>query len=111
MPESQESELDIITRIDDLLSMDTMTWSPVPESEKARILAGGQGETPRPMPWGQIHAVPAPDVREWRDWWDGLSESDQADTPWYVVCFEHGVAGERSVTCGCGNPSIPNDFR
>lgn len=108
---------DIVARIDELLmsdellSMDSMAWSPMSESEVARILAGEQEETPHPLPVGQVHVIPVDQVDEWMDWWDGLSESDQADTPWYVVCHEHKVAGERSVDCGCGNPSIPNEFR
>lgn len=106
----------IIARIDALLSapyagFDAMNWSPVPESEKARILAGEQDAAPRPLPVGQIHAIPVEDVPEWRGWWDGLSEDDQADTPWYVVCFTCGAVGERSVTCDCRNPSGQGDSR
>ncbi|QSM95673.1 hypothetical protein I3U40_07975 [Mycobacteroides abscessus subsp. abscessus] len=106
-----EPEPDIIARIDALLSMDTMTWSPVPESEKARILAGEQGEDPRPLPAGQIHVISVEQVDDWTDWWDGLSETDRHDTPWYVVCHAHKTVGERSVTCGCGNPSSTGDSR
>lgn len=100
---------DIIARIDALLSapyagFDAMSWSPMPESEVARILAGEQEERPRPLPVGQIHVIPVEQVRQWTTWWDGLSEFDRHDTPWYVVCHRHKVAGERSVTCGCGNP-------
>ncbi|SHU56041.1 Uncharacterised protein [Mycobacteroides abscessus subsp. abscessus] len=96
--------VDIIERIDELLSMDSMSWSPMSESEVARILAGEQDERPRPLPVGQIHVISVEQVVEWTDWWDGLSESDQHDTPWYVVCFRCMTAGERSVDCGCGNP-------
>lgn len=100
---------DIIARIDALLSVpyagfDAMTWSPMSESEKARILAGEQDERPGEWIHQQIHAIPVHQVAEWRGWWDGLSEADQADTPWYVVCHQHKVAGERDVPCGCGNP-------
>lgn len=107
---------DIIARIDELLSapyagLDAMSWSPVSESEKARILAGEQGERPREWVHQQIHAIPVHQVSEWTTWWDGLSESDRHDTPWYVVCHRHKVAGERDVPCGCGNPSDPKDFR
>lgn len=109
---------DIIARIDEVLSasapyagFDAMEWSPVPEDEKKRILAGEQEETPHPLPVGQVHVIPVDQVDEWMDWWDGLSESDRHDTPWYVVCHRHKVAGEREVSCGCGNPSIPNEFR
>ena len=31
--------------------------------------------------------------------------AERGDIDWYVVCFTCGLAGERSVTCGCGNPS------
>lgn len=107
---------DIIARIDALLSapyagFDAMSWSPMSESEVARILAGEQEERPRPLPVGQIHVIPVHQVSEWTAWWDGLSESDQADTPWYVVCHRHKVAGEREVSCGCGNPSVQGDSR
>ncbi|SLH96772.1 Uncharacterised protein [Mycobacteroides abscessus subsp. abscessus] len=107
---------DIIARIDELLSapyagFDAMSWSPVSESEVAKILAGEQEETPHPLPVGQVHVIPVDQVDEWMDWWDGLSESDQADTPWFVVCHAHKTVGERDVPCGCGNPSNSNDFR
>lgn len=102
---------DLIERIDALLSMDAMDWSPLSGAEKARILAGEQDERPRPLPVGQIHVISVEQVVEWTDWWDGLSESDQHDTPWYVVCHRHKVAGECSVTCGCGNPSSSKEFR
>lgn len=95
--------IDIIARIDEVLSMDSMSWSPLSEIEVARILAGVRDE-PRILPGRHIHAVPVGDVPAWRDWWDGLSGDDQADTPWYVVCFQCGAVGEREVTCGCGNP-------
>lgn len=102
---------DIIARIDALLSTDAMSWSPVPEGEAARILAGEQDERPRPLPVGQIHAISVADVPAWRDWWDTLSDDDQADTPWYVVCFGCMAVGERSVDCECGNPSSERDSR
>lgn len=102
---------DIIARIDEMLSADAMSWSPMSESEVTRILAGEQAEAPRPWIHQQIHALPVGDVPAWRTWWDGLSESDQNDTPWYVVCHEHKVAGERDVPCGCGNPSRDNISR
>ncbi|MBV6362743.1 hypothetical protein HZD78_22620 [Mycobacteroides chelonae] len=105
--EDEAVQTDLIMRIDDLLSVDAMSWSPMSESEKSRILAGEQDERPRPLPAGQVHVIPVDQVDEWTIWWDGLSESDRRDTPWFVVCFEHGVAGERSVACGCGNPSSP----
>ncbi|UEA22804.1 hypothetical protein LK464_15070 [Mycobacteroides abscessus subsp. abscessus] len=95
---------DIVARIDELLSMDSMAWSPMSESEVARILAGEQDERPRPLPVGQIHMIPVEQVDEWTDWWDGLSESDRHDTPWYVMCHRHKTVGERDVPCGCGNP-------
>lgn len=102
---------DIVARIDELLMSaeqwpDAMSWSPVTAAEQSRILAGEQDE--RPREWvhhHQIHAVPVADVPAWRTWWDRLSESDQEATAWYVVCHRHKVAGERSVACGCGNPS------
>ncbi|WP_207563040.1 hypothetical protein [Mycobacteroides abscessus] len=102
---------DIIARIDEVLSVDSMSWSPVPEDEQKRILAGEQDERPREWVNLQIHAIPVEQVSEWTAWWDGLSESDQEATPWYIVCHTHKVVGERSVTCGCGNPSSSNDFR
>lgn len=103
--------VDIIERIDELLSIDAMDWSPLSGAEVARILAGEQDERPRPLPVGQIHVISVEQVRQWTTWWDGLSESDQHDTPWYVVCFTCGAVGERSVDCGCGNPSGQGDSR
>ncbi|MBN7314924.1 hypothetical protein [Mycobacteroides abscessus] len=105
------AQTDLIERIDEVLSMDTMSWSPMSESEVARILAGEQDERPREWIHQQIHAIPVHQVVEWTTWWDGLSEDEQEATPWYVVCHEHKVAGERGVPCGCGNPSSSNDFR
>lgn len=102
---------DIIERIDEVLSMDAMSWSPMSESEVARILAGEQDERPREWVHHQIHSVPVHQVSEWTTWWDGLSEADQNDTPWFVVCFTCGAVGERSVDCGCGNPSRDGDSR
>lgn len=109
---------DLIARIDELLSesapyagFDAMSWSPMSEGEAARILAGEQEERPREWVNLQIHAIPVEDVSAWRTWWDGLSESDQNDTPWYVVCRTHKVVGERSVDCGCANPRTDRDSR
>ncbi|RIU06943.1 hypothetical protein D2F01_22715 [Mycobacteroides abscessus] len=102
--EQADNIIDVIERIDEVLSMDAMSWSPMSESEKSRILAGEQDEHPREWVHHQIHAVPVADVPAWRAWWDALSEADQEATAWYVVCHTHKVAGERSVTCGCGNP-------
>ncbi|MBN7314762.1 Uncharacterised protein [Mycobacteroides abscessus subsp. massiliense] len=104
---------DIIARIDEVLSapyagFDAMSWSPMSEDEKQRILAGEQDETdeqPRLLPIGQIHAILADRVVEWREWWDRLSEADQNVTPWYVVCFTCNAVGEREVDCVCANPS------
>ncbi len=101
---------DIVARIDELLMSDelwpdAMTWSPVPESEQSRILAGEQDAAPREWVHHQIHAVPVEQVDEWTAWWDRLSEPDRHDTPWYVVCHAHKTVGERDVPCGCGNPS------
>lgn len=93
--------VDIIERIDELLSMDAMDWSPLSDAEEARILAGEQDERPRPLPVGQIHVISVEQVRQWTTWWDGLSESDRRDTPWYVACHQHSLSGERSVDCGC----------
>lgn len=106
-----EPEPDIIERIDELLSMDAMSWSPMSESEVARILAGEQEERPRPLPVGQVHVIPVEQLRQWTTWWDGLSDSDRHDTPWYVVCHRHKTVGERDVPCGCGNPSSTGDSR
>ncbi len=105
------AQTDLIERIDELLSMDAMAWSPLSESEKSRILAGEQDERPREWIHQQIHAIPVRQVSEWTTWWDGLSEADQNDTPWFVVCFTCGAVGERSVDCGCGNPSRDGDSR
>lgn len=105
---------DIVARIDELLDEpwpDAMDWSPMSESEKAKILAGEQGPRPTVLPNNQIHAVPIADVPAWRTWWDRLSEADQEATAWYVVCHRHKVAGERDVPCGCGNPSGQGDSR
>lgn len=104
-------QTDLIARIDEVLSTDSMEWSPVGEDEKKRILAGRQDERPRSLPVGQIHVIPADQVSEWRAWWDGLSGDDQADTPWYVMCFTCNAVGEREVDCVCANPSPQGDSR
>ncbi|WP_131830774.1 hypothetical protein [Mycobacteroides abscessus] len=109
--EQADNIIDVIERIDEVLSMDAMSWSPMSESEKARILAGEQDERPREWIHQQIHAIPMHQVSEWATWWDGLSEADQNDTPWFVVCFTCGAVGEREVSCGCGNPSSSKEFR
>lgn len=109
--EQADNIIDIIERIDEVLSMDAMSWSPMSEYEVTRILAGEQDEAPRAWIHQQIHAVPVEQVSEWTTWWDGLPEDEQEATPWYVVCFTCGAVGERSVDCGCGNPSGQGDSR
>lgn len=59
----------------------------------------------------QIHAVPVEQVSEWMAWLDTMPLVEREDIDWYVVCFVHKVAGERQVTCECGNPSSETDSR
>lgn len=106
---------ELIGRIDDLLDeeVDDIPWtdswrswgSTAPwdlgESDDDEPLDGGWDCHPD----AQIHAIPSDQVDEWIACLATLPPAERGDIDWYVVCFTCGLAGERSVTCGCGNPS------
>ncbi|BAX97303.1 hypothetical protein MSTE_01987 [Mycobacteroides stephanolepidis] len=85
---------------------DAMRWHPgdagtygVEEDQPDAELDGGWDWNPDP----QIHVIPAEQVPEWTAWLATLAEAERAEMQWYVVCFQCGVVGDRSVTCECEN--------
>ncbi|MBB4853546.1 hypothetical protein HNP40_000912 [Mycobacteroides chelonae] len=88
---------------------DSMRWAPsdteLPEGawedEPDRELDGG---------WDyhhdtQVHVIPAHQVAEWMACLETRPVAEREDVQWSVVCHRHKLAGEREVSCGCGNPS------
>lgn len=59
----------------------------------------------------QIHAIPVEQVPEWVACLDTMPPAERGDVLWYVVCFTCMTAGERTVSCGCGNPSRTRESR
>ncbi|MBF9327949.1 MULTISPECIES: hypothetical protein [Mycobacteroides] len=114
---------DLIGRIDSVLDgeddeslddwaypwTDSMRWAPegvelpegVWEDEPESELDGGWDYHPDT----QVHVIPIEQVDEWERCLDTLSPAERGDIDWYVVCFGCMAVGERSVSCGCGNPS------
>ncbi|WP_100514882.1 hypothetical protein [Mycobacteroides abscessus] len=86
---------------------DAMRWAPgdagmfgVEEDQAEGELDCGWEWHPDP----QIHVIPVEQVGEWTRWLGTLGHAEREDVAWYVVCFTCMTAGERSVTCECGNP-------
>lgn len=118
---------EVISRIDDLLDddeplddwaypwTDSMRWAP-PEVELPCGVWEDQADEPLDSGWDyspptQIHVIPVEQVGEWRACLDTLPVAERGDVSWYVVCFGCMTAGDREVTCGCGNPSPQGDSR
>ncbi|SHZ79662.1 Uncharacterised protein [Mycobacteroides abscessus subsp. abscessus] len=59
----------------------------------------------------QIHVIPVEQVDEWKRCLDTMPPAERGDIQWYAVCFRCMAVGERTVTCGCGNPSPQGDSR
>ncbi|MDO3013210.1 hypothetical protein P5V34_04315 [Mycobacteroides abscessus subsp. abscessus] len=111
---------ELIGRIDDLLDeVDDIPWTDSWRSwgSTAPWDLGEYGDD-EPLDGGwdyhpptQIHVIPSDQVAEWTRWLDTLPTVEREDIAWYVVCFQCLASGERSVTCGCGNPSPQGDSR
>lgn len=56
-------------------------------------------------PPAEIHVIPVHQVSEWVACLDTMPPAERGDVLWYVVCFQCRAVGERSVDCGCSNPS------
>ncbi|QSN22123.1 hypothetical protein I3U41_05790 [Mycobacteroides abscessus subsp. abscessus] len=113
---------DLVARIDGLLDepddeplddwqypwSDAWRWAPsdtelpegVWEDEPDRALDSGWEYHPDT----QIHVIPVAQVAEWERCLENMPRVEREDVAWYVVCFQCMTAGERSVSCGCGNP-------
>ncbi|SKY36982.1 Uncharacterised protein [Mycobacteroides abscessus subsp. abscessus] len=112
---------DLIGRIDDLLDDgdDDIPWSDSWRSWGSTApwdLGDSDDDGPLDGGWDyypdtQIHVIPVEQVGEWTRWLNAMPRVEREDVQWYVVCFTHKVAGERSVDCGCGNPSSTGDSR
>ncbi|OHU18430.1 MULTISPECIES: hypothetical protein [Mycobacteroides] len=114
---------ELISRIDDLLDSDddeglddwaygwsdSMRWAPegVWDDRAEGELDSGWDY----FPPAEIHVIPVEQVAEWERCLDTLPPAERGDIQWFVVCFQCMKAGERSVTCGCGNPSAQDDSR
>ncbi|MBN7314732.1 hypothetical protein [Mycobacteroides abscessus] len=120
---------DLISRIDELVDepddeslddwaypwTDSMRWAP----EHVELPSGTWDDQPDAEldggwdyhPDAQIHVIPAHQVAEWLACLDTLPVVERDDIAWYVVCFQCMSAGERSVDCGCSNPSPQGDSR
>ncbi|AMT72188.1 MULTISPECIES: hypothetical protein [Mycobacteroides] len=118
---------DLVARIDELVDddeslddwsygwSDSWRWAPehvelpegVWEDQPDAELDSGWDYSPPT----QIHVIPVEQVGEWIACLDTMPTVEREDVQWYVVCFVHKVAGERQVSCGCGNPSAQDDSR
>ncbi|CPW83091.1 hypothetical protein [Mycobacteroides abscessus] len=95
--------------------VDAMRWAPpevalpsgVWEDEPDRALDSGWEYHPDT----QVHVIPVEQVSEWERCLETMPRVEREDIAWYVVCHRHKVAGEREVSCGCGNPSGQGDSR
>lgn len=118
---------DLVARIDELVDddeslddwaypwTDAMRWAP-PEVELPEGVWDDQPDAELDSGWdyhppAQIHVIPAEQVSEWERCLETLPVAERGDIAWYVVCFQCLASGERSVTCGCGNPSPQGDSR
>ncbi|SKR19053.1 Uncharacterised protein [Mycobacteroides abscessus subsp. abscessus] len=118
---------DLIGRIDGLLDddefhddwqypwVDSMRWAP----EHVELPSGVWDDQPdEPLDGGwdyhpdtQIHVIPTHQVSEWVRCLEAMPVAEREDVAWYVVCFTCMRAGEREVSCDCGNPSSERDSR
>ncbi|PVB20705.1 hypothetical protein [Mycobacteroides abscessus] len=120
---------DLISRIDQVLDgdddeslddwqypwTDSMRWAPhgveLPEG-----VWDDQADEPLDSGWDyhpptEIHVIPVEQVGEWMACLDTMPPAERGDVAWYVVCFGCMTAGERTVDCGCANPSSAGDSR
>ncbi|SKG09955.1 hypothetical protein [Mycobacteroides abscessus] len=110
---------DLLSRIDSLLDdeeidglgdwaygwTDAMRWTPM-EATQSEAVWEEPDDDPLDSGWdhhpdSQIHVIPAEHVAEWTAWLTNMPSAERGDISWYVVCFTCGMAGERSVSCGC----------
>ncbi|SII09225.1 Uncharacterised protein [Mycobacteroides abscessus subsp. abscessus] len=110
-----DSVLDDESLDDDVPWVDAWHWAP-PEVALPEGVWEDEPDSPLDLGWdyhpdAQIHAIPAHQVSEWTRWLGTMPVAEREDVAWFVVCFQCMTAGEREVSCGCGNPSSSNDFR
>ncbi|RIU33901.1 hypothetical protein [Mycobacteroides abscessus] len=115
---------DLIGRIDGLLDddepddipwSDAMRWAP----EGVELPSGcwdDQADRELDSGWdyyppAEIHVIPVEQVGEWVACLDTMPPAERGDIDWYVVCFGCMTAGDREVSCDCGNPSSTGDSR
>ncbi|MBN7483723.1 hypothetical protein I3U71_24620 [Mycobacteroides abscessus subsp. massiliense] len=112
---------DLVARIDELVDddeglddwsypwSDAMRWAPehigLPEGvwddqPEGELDSGWDYHPP-----AQIHVIPSDQVDEWVRCLEAIPVVEREDVQWFVVCFGCLAVGERSVDCGCGNPS------
>lgn len=113
---------ELISRIDQVLDddealddwqypwVDSMRWAPPEGVELPSGVWDDQPEGELDGGWDyypdtQVHAIPVEQVAEWTRLLATLPPAERDDIDWYVVCFQCMKAGERTVDCGCGNPS------
>ncbi|WP_100485886.1 hypothetical protein [Mycobacteroides abscessus] len=118
---------ELISRIDGLLDddeplddwqypwTDSMRWAPA-GVELPEGCWEDQPDSPLDGGWEyhpdcQIHVIPVEQVDEWVACLETLPPAERGDVQWYAVCFQCMTAGDREVTCGCGNPSSERDSR
>lgn len=94
---------------------DSWRWAP-PEVGLPEGVWDDQADEPLEGGWdyyppAEIHVIPVEQVDEWMACLDTMPTVEREDVQWYVVCFTCMTAGERSVDCGCGNPSPQGDSR
>lgn len=112
---------ELIGRIDDLLDeeVDDIPWTDSWRSWGSTApwdLGESDDDEPLDSGWDycpdtQIHVIPVEQVSEWVACLETLPPAERGDIQWYVVCFTCMRAGDREVTCECGNPRSTGDSR
>lgn len=106
---------ELVDEVDDIPWVDAMRWAP-PEVELPSGCWEDQPDSPLDSGWDyrpptEIHVIPVEQVAEWVACLDTMPPAERGDVAWYVVCFGCMTAGERTVECGCENPSSTGDSR
>ncbi|CPS25488.1 Uncharacterised protein [Mycobacteroides abscessus subsp. abscessus] len=94
---------------------DSMRWAPT-DTELPSGVWDDQPEGELDSGWDyhpdtQVHVIPVQQVAEWLRCLETMPRVEREDVQWFVVCHRHKTVGEREVSCGCGNPSIPSISR
>ncbi|SKH29443.1 Uncharacterised protein [Mycobacteroides abscessus subsp. massiliense] len=105
----------LLDEVDDIPWVDSMRWAPagveLPEGvwddqPEGELDSGWDYHSP-----AQIHVIPSDQVDDWIACLDTMPVAERDDVAWYVVCFQCMKAGERTVDCGCRNPSSEKNSR